>query len=166
MNQEWYSLARQMDEWTQAMDRFMDRMQQVACTQRPTSSLALESWRPAINIYETQEDLVVLIELAGIKPEDITILIEAHQLHIEGQRPNLIPDKAQTLHQVEICSGAFAFSISLPIQVRLTQPETHYQAGLLEIKLAKSSANLPQNHQGNSPNSVSIHIHTQGELKL
>ncbi len=166
MTQEWNSLVRQLDEWSRAMDRFMDRMQQVACTQRPISSLALEGWRPAINIYETPEHLVVLIELAGIDPEDVMITIDAHQLLVQGQRPNLIPEGAQRLHQIEICSGVFAFSVPLPTQVEHIEPETCYQAGLLEVKLTKHPANLPVNHQGGSQDSVSIHIHTHGEVQL
>ncbi len=164
MNQEWNSLARQMDEWTRAMDRFMDRMQQVACAQRPMSSLALEGWRPAINIYETQENVVVLIELAGINPEDITITIDAHQLLIQGQRPNLIPEGAQRLHQIEICSGMFAFSVPLPTQVEHIEPETQYKAGLLEVKLTRHPAKRSPDHQGSSQDSVNIHIHTHGEV--
>ncbi len=166
MTQEWNSFARQLDEWTRAMDRFMDRMQQVACAQRPISSLALEGWRPAVNIYETPDQVVVLIELAGINPEDVTITIDAHQLLIQGQRPNLIPEGAQRLHQIEICSGVFAFSIPLPTHVEYTQLDTHYQAGLLEVKLAKHPANLSTHPQGSSQDSVSIHIHTHGEVPL
>lgn len=158
MNHKSDSLARDMDEWFRAIDRFMNRMQQVACTQQPTPSLALECWRPAVNIYETQEDLIVLLEIASIEPEDLNIWTESDQLLIKGQRSNLMQDDIQTIHQFEIWSGAFACQIPLPVAVNPTHARADYQAGLLKITLTKRSAAESTHHQGTTQTSVSIQI--------
>ena len=126
MNYNHDSLSQNRDEWFRAIDRFMNRMQQVACTQQPTPSLALECWRPAVNIYETSEHLIVLVELAGIAPEDLSIWTEADRLLIKGQRANLMQEDIQTLHQIEIWSGAFACQIPLPTAVNPAHTTANY----------------------------------------
>ena len=155
MAQERDHLVRQLDEWTRAVDRFMDRMQQAACAQQPTPSLALECWRPAVNIYETQERVMVLVELAGITPEDVTVQLEPRQLVIQGQRPGVMPEAVQTLNQVEIWSGAFAFQVPLPSRIDPAQAEANYHAGLLEIRLPK--------HLTAAQESIRVRIHLNGE---
>ena len=137
MAQEWDSLVSRMDEWTRAVDRFMNRMQEAACAQQPMPSLALDCWRPAVNVYETQDKVVVLVELPGIKPEDVTVQVAPRQVFIQGQRPGIIPEAVQTLHQVEIWSGAFAFQVPLPTRVDPAQAESKYHEGLLEIQAPK-----------------------------
>ena len=137
MAQEWDKLVGRMDEWTRAVDRFMDRMQEAACAQQPTPSLALDCWRPAVNIYETQEKVVVLVELAGIKPGDVTVQLDPRHMLIRGQRPGIISEAVQTLHQVEIWSGPFAFQVPLPTRVDPAQAEAKYHAGLLEVRAPK-----------------------------
>ena len=166
MPRDWNSLVRQMDEWGRSMDRFMDRMQQVACTQQPTPSLALECWRPAVNVCETPEKVVVLVELAGVEPKDISIQAQSNQLIFEGQRLNRMPESVQRLHQIEIWSGSFSFQIPLPALIDPTQADANYQAGFLEVKLTKLPLTAPANRQGGSQLSGSIRIHTHGEMLL
>ena len=156
MAQEWDSLANRMDEWTRAVDRFMDRMQQAACAQQTTPSLALECWRPAVNVYETQERVIVLVELAGITPEDVTVQVEPRQLLIQGQRPGVMPEAVQTLHQVEIWSGPFAFQAPLPTRIDPAQAEASYHDGLLEIQAPK--------HLTAAQEATRVRIHLNSEV--
>ncbi len=155
MNQERDNLIKQMEEWAQVVERFMNHMHQVASAQRLMPSLALEPWRPAVNIYETEEAVVVLAELAGIAPEKTIVQLEPSQLVIQGQRQGIIPKTVQTVHQLEIWSEPFVFEVSLPRPINPRQASSNYRDGLLELWLAK---------QGNTPlPPLTVWINLRGE---
>ena len=137
MNQDRDRLIKQMEEWAQVVDRFLNHMHQVASVQRLMPSFTLEPWRPAVNIYETEEAVVVLAELAGIDPEKTIVQLEPSQLVIQGQRPGIVPKTVTKVHQLEIRSDPFFFKISLPRLINPRQTEARYRDGLLEIWLTK-----------------------------
>ncbi len=142
MNQERDNLIKQMEEWTQVVDRFLNHIHQVASAQRLMPSFDLEPWRPAVNVYETEEAVVVLAELAGIAPEKTIVQLEPSQLVIQGQRQGILPKTVQTFHQLEIWSGPFAFEVSLPRPINPGQAKASYHDGLLEVWLPKQQ-NIP-----------------------
>ncbi|MGK7893983.1 MAG: Hsp20/alpha crystallin family protein [Xenococcus sp. (in: cyanobacteria)] len=155
MNQERDNLIKQMEEWAREVDRFMNHMHQVASAQRLMPSFTLEPWRPAVNMYETEEAVVVLVELAGIDPEKTIVQLEPNQLIIQGQRSRIIPKTVTKVHQLEIWSDPFLFEVSLPRLIDPKQVQASYRDGLLEIWLPK---------QGNTPlPHLTICINLQGE---
>ena len=144
MNQERNNLIKQMEEWTRVVDRFLNHMHQVASAQRLMPSFALEPWRPAVNVYETEEAVLVLAELAGIAPEKTIVQLAPSQLVIQGQRPGMIPKTVTKVHQLEIWSDPFAFEVSLPRLIDPRQARASYRDGLLEIWLPKQgTTSLP-----------------------
>ena len=156
MNQERDNFIKQMEEWARVVERFLNHMHQVASAQRLMPSFALEPWRPAVNVYETEEAVVVLAELAGIDPDKTIVQLEPSQLVIQGQRQGIIPKTVQTVHQLEIWSGSFAFEVSLPKPIDPGQAKASYRDGLLEVWLPKQQTTpLPP---------LSVRINLQGEL--
>ncbi len=140
MNQKGDNLIKRMEEWAEVVERFMNHMHQVASAQRLMPSFALEPWRPAVNIYETEEAVVVIAELAGIAPEKTIVQLEPSQLVIQGQRQGIIPKTVQTVHQLEIWSEPFVFEVSLPRPINPRKTQASYRDGLLELWLAKQGA--------------------------
>jgi HSP20 family protein len=144
MNAEWDQLFNQMKEWAQAVEQFTEHLQRIAVTQQPFNpSFSLAVWEPAVNVYETKEMVVVLVELAGVHQEDLTIEIDAEQIVIRGQRQEVLPKAAQTFHRMEIWSGAFAVQVPLPSTVDASQAQAHYRTGLLEIQVPKCTTTHP-----------------------
>ena len=137
MNQERDNLIEQMEEWAREVERFLTHMHQVASAQRLMPSFTLEPWRPAINIYETDEAVVVLVELAGIDPEKTIVQLEPSQLAIQGQRSGIIPKTVTKVHQLEIWSDPFLFEVALPRPSDPRLARASYRDGLLEIWLPK-----------------------------
>ncbi|MDJ0567636.1 MAG: Hsp20/alpha crystallin family protein [Pleurocapsa sp. MO_192.B19] len=137
------------------MERFLNHIHQVASAQRLMPSFALEPWRPAVNVYETGEAVVIIAELAGIDPEKTIVQLEPKLLVIQGQRPGIIPKKVQKVHQLEIWSEPFLFEVSLPRPIDPKQIQASYRDGLLEIQLLK---------QGTTPlPPLTVRINLQGE---
>ncbi len=93
------------------------------------------SWQPFLNIYETEQALVVVVELAGVDPSSLNIDVEAHLVRIRGNRNVRPPDDLRRIDRMEITSGPFHIEIPLNRAVNPQQTESYYQQGLLQIVL-------------------------------
>ncbi len=95
------------------------------------------AWQPAVDIYETREEVVVMVELAGVEKEEISITLDEGLLWISGTRREK-PDTTKTcLHQMEIDFGPFERAIRLPAAVSSEKTEAKHENGLLTITLSK-----------------------------
>ena len=92
-------------------------------------------WIPNTDVYILEGNLVIKVELAGIKREDVELSAEGHRLTISGHRPDCCrntPAKCKFL-VMEINYGAFESVIELPAEYDLSQAKAAYQNGFLRI---------------------------------
>ncbi len=94
-----------------------------------------EVWAPAIDIYETKDDVVVKAELPGMSKEDIKINIVDNSLIIEGEKKQEKEVKEENYYRVERRYGAFRRVVEIPVPVKTENVEATYKDGVLEIKL-------------------------------
>jgi len=101
------------------------------------------NWVPNTDVYSTEMGLVIKVELAGMRREDLELTIEGNRLRISGQRPDECrPPKCKFLI-MEINYGSFESIIELPAGYDLAQAKATYQNGFLRIDvpvLARSSS--------------------------
>ncbi len=95
-------------------------------------------WRPPTDMYETEESIVVRIEIAGMREQDISIALEDRILTIRGIRPDTSERRA--FHQMEIPYGEFSTEVELPAPVVSEGVEATYRDGFLHITLPKAHA--------------------------
>ena len=131
---DWLDILQEMDQWSKDLDRFMTH---VNTRSHALSSMSYLTWSPAVNIYETDESLLVLAEIAGIEPEEINIKYEGSRLLVWGQRRQLIPENIRAVHRMEIQLGPFAFIVELPGTVTADGAEAQLESGILLIRLPK-----------------------------
>ena len=112
---------------------------------RPQSS-GLDSsetyWVPNTDVYATDGGLVIKVELAGMRKEDLELTVESNRLTISGHRPDGCRAPKCTFLVMEINYGAFESVIELPPGYDLSQAKAAYQNGFLRIdvpELAPSS---------------------------
>ncbi|MEA2711971.1 MAG: hypothetical protein QOF78_4572 [Phycisphaerales bacterium] len=105
-----------------------------------------EVFIPNVNLYETEADYRVCVDLAGVEKDKIDITVVDQRLTIRGQRPvpqcvvPPCPDPEQQrlrVHLMEIDHGAFAREVELPHDVIKEQITARYVDGLLWIELPK-----------------------------
>ena len=90
-------------------------------------------WVPNTDVYVTDSGVVIKVELAGMRREDLELTIEGNRLRISGQRPDgCRPPKCKFL-VMEINYGAFESIIELPVGYDLPQAKAAYQNGFLRI---------------------------------
>lgn len=93
-------------------------------------------WRPPTDVFETDESIVVRVEIAGMRDEDFTIELDGRLLTIRGLRQDLIARRAY--HQMEIRYGEFSIELEVPAQVDVRQVEAIYDNGFLLVTLPKA----------------------------
>lgn len=95
------------------------------------------SFRPAVDLYETPEGLVLRTEIAGAAKEDLGIDLVGQQLIIRGQRRPGPPANVSRVLHYEITYGRFERSFHIPIPVDPAGVKARYEHGILEVKLPR-----------------------------
>jgi len=93
-------------------------------------------WHPPTDVYETENDFIVKVEIAGMRDEDFIVTAENQQLRIEGVRPDAAGRRAY--HQMEILSGKFEVDVELIVPVNMELASAEYKDGFLTINLPKA----------------------------
>jgi HSP20 family protein len=92
-------------------------------------------WEPPVDIFETDDELLIIAALPGVDPQDLTITINSQLLLITGRRRLLIPG-GTTIHRLEIPYGGFERRIRLP-PARFQLSGSELQNGCLLVNLKK-----------------------------
>ncbi len=95
-------------------------------------------WSPPTDVYETEENFVVRVEIAGMRDEDFEVTIENHTLFIGGSRPD--PGGRRAYHQMEIFSGRFEIGVQITVPVDVDASTAEYKDGFLTINLPKTQS--------------------------
>ena len=94
-------------------------------------------WSPPTDMYETQENFVVRLEIAGMREEDFEVAVENNVLIISGHRPDL--NERRAYHQMEIRFGKFEVAVDIPFPVEIESSVAEYKDGFLLIQLPKAT---------------------------
>lgn len=94
-------------------------------------------WQPDVDVFETENDLQVRVELAGVPNEDLRVTVDANVLRISGERAPSSPSEVTRLHQMEIASGPFERRISLPASIDRERVSARLADGVLSVTLRK-----------------------------
>jgi HSP20 family protein len=90
---------------------------------------------PAVDVYQTDSEVVVLMEIAGIPEEEIELQVEGRSLVIHGHRKPARGGPRRVYSQMEITTGPFRRNLLLPAEVNAEEAHAAYQNGILEIRL-------------------------------
>jgi HSP20 family protein len=124
----------QIDTMQREMERLLDHF---AGSKPPIAQFARQVWEPALDVYETDDEIVIIAELAGIEEDDLEIIVDRDKFTIRGERMNIGFGIKRTYYQMEIASGPFERAISLPVAVVTRGIKATYSNGLVEVILPK-----------------------------
>ena len=116
---------------------------------RPVGFVASPKWKPPTDVYETADDLVFHMDIAGMRPEDFTVEFAEGLLTIAGERAPRQEGKRH-YHSMEVQVGPFERRFRTPVPVEPTSLRATYEDGFLEVRLKK----VPQRLSG--PQSVKV----------
>lgn len=130
------SLQREM---TRVFDRFSHRLGQEELAKR-------EEWWgsafPAVDIAETDKEILVTAEIPGLDEKDLDISLRGNHLYLRGEKKAEKEEKGEYYYHKESSYGTFQRVISLPVEVDEDNIEATYKKGVLKIKLPKSAEAL------------------------
>ena len=111
---------------------------------RTTDESALSTWAPAVDIYETEHELVVKADLPDVDPKDLDIRVENNLLTIRGERKFEKKVSEENYLRVERAYGAFSRSFSLSNTVNPEAIKADYQNGVLTLTIPKREEAKPK----------------------
>jgi len=98
---------------------------------------AQPDWHPAVDFCELADGYEIIVDLAGIKKEDIHVCTEGSTLIIRGWRRDPCPSGKVEMHQMEIEQGRFQRRVTLPPDASCEGVTARYRNGLLRINIMK-----------------------------
>jgi HSP20 family protein len=101
-------------------------------------------WSPAVDIVETEDELIVKADLPDVRLEDIDVRVENGTLSLKGERKfeKELADKGY--HRIERSYGSFMRSFSVPSSVDTEKVSADYKNGVLTVTLPKKEAAKPK----------------------
>lgn len=111
--------------------------------ERGSEPASNKAWAPAVDILETENDLVVRAELPGINRDDIDIEVTGESLTIRGERKFNEQDKEKYL-RVERPYGPFQRSFTIGVPVQQDKVKATYRDGVLEVLVPKAEEVKPK----------------------
>jgi HSP20 family protein len=125
----------------------MNRLFEGALKGWPGDATGTSNWIPAVDIYESENELVVNLDLPGVEPKDVDVSVENNILTIRGERRFEEKQEKENYHRVERSYGTFARSFTLSTRVDADKIRANYHAGVLSVTLPKAEAAKPKKIQ-------------------
>lgn len=125
-----------------AMDRLFEESWVRPSREAWEERQASRAWRLPVDVYSTEEEIVIVAAVPGLAPEDVEITIEGDSLTIQGEIPAHL-DNVNYLFQ-ERAVGKFVRVLSLNIPVDADKSEATFANGLLTLNIPKAEAIKPK----------------------
>lgn len=117
---------------SQVFDRFFSR------GDWGTEDATIPAFYPAIDVSETEDNVLVVAEVPGMDAKDIDISVQDNVLTIKGEKRSEKEEKDEQRHRVERTYGTFTRSFRLPAAVTTEKVAADYKQGVLYITMPKS----------------------------
>lgn len=101
-------------------------------------------WQPSVDIYETEDAIVIKAELPDVDQKDIEVRIEDNTLTLRGERKHEGEVKKENYHRIERYFGSFQRSFSLPMNIQQDNVSASCERGVLTITLPKKEDIKPK----------------------
>jgi HSP20 family protein len=107
-------------------------------------TLAQRRWIPAMDLLETDDDLVLRADLPGLSEDDVNIEVEDNVLTITGERKAEHEERKEGYYRVERASGSFTRSLTLPEGIDPEKVRANFDRGVLEVRIPKPEQRKPR----------------------
>jgi HSP20 family protein len=104
----------------------------------------LTAWSPSVDVYETENELVLKADLPEMNEKDLDIRLENNMLTIRGERKFEQKVKEENFLRMERAYGSFSRSFSLPNTVNTEAVKAEYKDGVLSLTLPKRAESKPK----------------------
>jgi HSP20 family protein len=92
-----------------------DRLHRQFFSLQPSAGSQESSWEPPVDVLETDEEILILVALPGVNPEEVEAVIDGGTLIVSGRRVLPVELRDARIHRLELPQGRFERRIALPI---------------------------------------------------
>jgi HSP20 family protein len=128
-------LTRMQEEMNRYFDDFFGEQRR---------GLAEGAWLPAVDVSETDSEMVVRAELPGMTQDDIEVNLQDNVLTLKGEKKQEKKEEKENYHRVERSYGSFSRSFTLPAGVNQDEVKATFKDGVLEIAMPKTEEAKPK----------------------
>lgn len=101
-------------------------------------------WLPPVDIFETEDEIVIMSELPGMKEEDMDIQVSDGVLTLKGEKKYPIEGESDNFYRLERSYGKFSRSFAIPSTVDISTVKANLKDGLLKVTLKKKEEIQPR----------------------
>lgn len=120
------------------------RLFEDAVTRMMSEPRTSRPWSPATDIIETENELILKVDLPDVQLNDIDVQVENQTLTIKGERNFERDDASKGFHRIERSYGTFVRSFTVPSTVDTEKVSAEYKNGVLTVRLPKKEAAKPR----------------------
>jgi HSP20 family protein len=131
------------DRWSNLRDELNSFFDMPFSSNSGRTGQLFTGWSPALDLYESGDHFVAVVELPGMRKEDIDISLHDGALTISGERKRE-SNNGETAQRTERYVGTFRRSITLPTRVDAGKVSATYQDGILKVTLPKAEEAKPK----------------------
>lgn len=102
------------------------------------------AWQPAVDIFETDNEIIIKMELPEVNKDDVQVNLDDRTLTIRGERKLEFEDRRESYHRVERSYGQFARSFTVPPNIAREGLKAQYKDGILRVVLPKAEEAKPR----------------------
>jgi len=137
-----WSPLKEIEEIRKEMDRLFEEFLSPVRRRRAVSTEGVIS--PNVDIFERGNELVILVELPGVKKEEIELVISDDRLIVKGEikKPEAVKEEDYILN--ERSYGSFTRSINLPSDIDKSSVKASFNNGILEISMLRKEEAKPR----------------------
>ncbi len=134
------------DRWSNLRDELHSLLESPFLSGFGRGGQLFTGWSPALDVYQSNDNIVAVVELAGMRKEDIEISLHDGTLTIGGERKRESAN-GEKAERSERYIGTFRRSITLPTRVDANKVNASYRDGILTVTLPKAEEVKPKQIQ-------------------
>ena len=135
------------DRWSNLRDDLNSFFEVPVWSGFARSGQLFSGWSPALDLYQSNDNVIAVVELPGMRKEDIEISLHDGSLTISGERKRENISNSEKAERTERHIGTFRRSIALPTRVDANQVSATYRDGILTVTLPKAEEVKPKQIQ-------------------
>lgn len=137
-----------LDRWAALRSDLDSLLQLPSWAGSSRQSQLFNGWTPALDLYQSTDNIVAVVELPGMRKEDIEISLQDGTLIISGERKEATAPESDTT-RTERFTGKFRRSVTLPTRIDANKVSANYKDGVLTVTLPKAEEAKPKQIQIN-----------------
>ena len=135
------------DRWSNLRDELNSFFELPVWSSFARSGQLFTGWSPALDLYQSNDNVIAVAELPGMRKEDIEISLHDGTLTISGERKRERSSNGEKAERTERYVGTFRRSIALPTRVDASKVGATYRDGILTVTLPKAEEVKPKQIQ-------------------